>query len=353
MGVIDLRPHARSRKPLQGQRSLFTSAPAAPRPPREERTRPLPLRARRRRVRLIFAIGTLVFVAALAWGAHYASYLPKFTIRSVTVVGAEHVPPQVIADYVRSILDDGTYHFFSRRNIFLYPRAAIESDIVSYFPRIASAHLSRDTAISTQLTVTVIERTPFALWCESPQTAGAASSTVPTLPGAMLAQPSVPAATCYEMDAGGFLYALATGLSIPATQYRFEGGLSGATSTSPYVAATAPGSPVGRIFALTHLPSLVSLLTTLGQAGFTPTTVAVENDTDFSVEITDTAASSSFMVKASFGEDAGTLVKNLQLVLSSGPLQGQLSGLQYIDLRFGNRVYYKLYGGSASTSIAH
>jgi hypothetical protein len=34
----------------------------------------------------------------------------------------------------------------------------------------------------------------------------------------------------------------------------------------------------------------------------------------------------------------------LQLVLSSDALTGKESELQYVDLRFGDRVYYKLQG---------
>ncbi len=51
-----------------------------------------------------------------------------------------------------------------------------------------------------------------------------------------------------------------------------------------------------------------------------------------------------FLLKVSYGADAGTLVKNLQLVLQSDVLQGKRDKIEYIDLRFGNRVYYKLKG---------
>jgi len=37
-------------------------------------------------------------------------------------------------------------------------------------------------------------------------------------------------------------------------------------------------------------------------------------------------------------------VKNLELVLSSDVLKGKTDALEYVDLRFGNRVYYKLKG---------
>ena len=40
--------------------------------------------------------------------------------------------------------------------------------------------------------------------------------------------------------------------------------------------------------------------------------------------------------------------KESQLVLSSDPLKGKESQLEYVDLRFDNRVYYKLFSGGES-----
>ena len=45
-------------------------------------------------------------------------------------------------------------------------------------------------------------------------------------------------------------------------------------------------------------------------------------------------------------------MKNLQLVLSSGPLKGKDSELEYVDLRFNNRVYYKLKGEVETSNTA-
>mgnify|MGYP001565319663 CR=1 FL=1 len=36
------------------------------------------------------------------------------------------------------------------------------------------------------------------------------------------------------------------------------------------------------------------------------------------------------------------VVRNLELILSSDALQAKLDSLDYVDLRFGNRVYYQL-----------
>ena len=298
-GIIDLRPQAR-RKPPEGQQSLFV--PRSPLPPRK----PLPLRARRRRVRALIALLILLALAGLAYGVHYISYLPQFSIQSVTVVGTKDVAPQLIRDYVQTVLDDGSFHFLSSKNVLLYPGGAIEKAVVEYFPRIASVTVSRPSFAATELTVTVTERSEFALWCEDP-------------------------VRCYQMDEGGFIFAELPAAST-TSQYVFHGGV--ATTTSP----------VGQRFVAAHLPALVALLIGLGQSGFTPLGATVENDTDFSVPL-----ERGYFLKASFGANADTLVKNLQLVLSSDALRGKESQLDYVDLRFGDRVYYKLKGEAEVT----
>jgi hypothetical protein len=51
-----------------------------------------------------------------------------------------------------------------------------------------------------------------------------------------------------------------------------------------------------------------------------------------------------FDLKVSFGADPATLVRNLRLVLASEALEGKEADIEYVDLRFGDRVFYKLKG---------
>jgi cell division septal protein FtsQ len=254
-------------------------------------------------MRVIAAVVLLIVLASLVWGMSWVSYLPQFSIDSVSISGAEQIPQPLIQNYVESILHDGSHRMFSRSNIVLYPRSVIEEAVESFFPRIKSAKISRESLLATAITVAVEERKPFAQWCE---------------------------ARCYIMDEGGFIFAEAsnaTTLSIPTTHYVFRGGIASSTH------------PIGQRFALAHLPGILVLLELLGQAGFNPEGGSIDNDQDFLIPFAE-----GFTLKVSFGQDANTLTKNLQLVLSSEPLKGKESQLEYIDLRFDNRVYYKLRG---------
>ena len=144
------------------------------------------------------------------------------------------------------------------------------------------------------------------------------------------------------MDATGFVFASAdastTPSSIFAEPYTFSGALP--------AQAGLDGEPVGQVFIPGHLPGLLALLTVLQQQdGLTPLMVSVVSGQDFSVDFQE-----GFSLKASFGADAGTLARNLKLVLGSDALSGKESQIEYIDLRFGNKAYFKLKGESATTT---
>ncbi len=296
--VIDLRG-----KPM---RSLPANAPRLPLPEKKPRT---PWRAWRKRIRLAIALAGLVLLALAGYGVSYVSYLPRFNIGSVSVSGADVVPPRLVQAYAETQLYTGSYAFISPDSVFLFNAGRLAREIAGYFPRIKSVQVSRASMFASSVEVTITERQPFALWC-----ADAAQT------------------DCYQLDDSGFIFAPGS-VASSSSQYIFSGGI--ATSTDP----------IGKTFAPSHFPGLEALLLDLGQAGLSPLGASVQNDEDFLVPL----AQGDYL-KASFGEDPQMLVSNLQLILSSDALQGQTDQLEYVDLRFGDKVYYKLKGQDETTA---
>jgi len=255
---------------------------------------------------MYIAAAAFLLLAGIAYAIHWVSYLPQYSVQEIAVAGTQEVSPSLVRAYVESVLAAGSRPFLSPDNIFFFRPAAIAKDIAGFFPRIASARVSRASLLATAVTVRIQERQPFARWCASPE-------------------------TCYMMDESGFVYAPAERvLAQPQTAYAFSGGI--ATSTNP----------VGKYFAPAHLQGLLSLLSSLGQAGFTPQGAAIQTDQDFSVPLEE-----GFELRASFGQDPSQLARDLKLIVSSSALQGKETELEYVDLRFGDRAYYKLKGEDA------
>lgn len=272
------------------------------------------LRVRRRRVRAILLLALAAFFALAAYGVSALSYLPRFSVDHIEVSGANDIRGELVRAYVATKLWDGSLSFLSKSNIFLYPRAEIETALKEFFPRVERAKISRQTLLGNAITVSIEERKPFGKWCPSTSLGASPES-------------------CYTMDGGGFIFAFASTTPRFDTMYEFEGSLS---STSPSLGQTyLPG----------RFSGVLALLERLGQAGFSPQRISAESsptqggDQDFSV-----ALAEGFRLRVSFGADVGAIVKNLELVLSSETLRGREDELEYVDLRFGNRVYYKLKG---------
>jgi len=294
--VVDLR-----------RRSSSSSPQSRPRLPLRETPKRETLRTKRRRRRLIWLAVSVVLLLGFGYGISYASYLPQFSVQSFEVQGAKKLEPEQIRAHAEAVVFDGASRLFSRANVFLYPKTEIEASLKEKFPRIESVKVARDSISSTAVIITIREREPYARWCETD-------------------------AGCYAMDRAGYIFVPIDATSTELiSQYVFHGALSATTS------------PVGQTYLPGKLSSLLALLDRLAEAGFTPRDVSVEGE-DFAITL-----GQGFELRASFGVNVAELVRDIDLVLSSDSLRDKQNQLEYVDLRFGNRVYYKLKGEGQQT----
>jgi cell division septal protein FtsQ len=305
--VVDLR----GKKPLG----------ATPPPPQvrmaariPERRKAPPLRVRRQRARYSLS-GVLIFLCLIiAAGISWFSYSSYLAIKNIQVVGAQTVSPDAISAIIESQLHVPSHAYFSPNTIFTYHQSAIQHAVLQGFPRIKDIALSRSSPLSQTLIVTIHERAPYAQWCTDTQ-------------------------ACYLMDDTGYIYTAfdaSASTSTIATAYTFSGGIG--TSTDP----------IGASFVSAHIPGIVTFMKLLEQFGYHPTRARVENEQDFNVNLTE-----GYLIKASFGENADMLMRNLRLILTGGDgLQSKAGDIEYIDLRFGDRVYYKLKDGTTQITAS-
>ena len=296
---------------LRGGRNVPPIQPKDVRPPRERRSQ---LKEKRRRLRAIVTAAVCVCALLSAYAIHAASYVSRFTFQHISVSGSTSQSPAEIQQFVEKKLEESSKGYISGRNIFVYDSAPLEKEIAENFPKVKAAHVTRDTSLGNGLLVTLEERSMFARWCAH-----------------------MTDSMCYLLDSNGVVFASAEPVSAsssPAT-YVFSGSLS-TTSVS------VSNPPYGEVFAQGHFVGIIALLRILQQSGLNPLGAKLESETDFSVPLAE-----GYYVKASYGEDPAILVKNLALILSADAIQGKISQLEYVDLRFGNRVYYKFKGQAA------
>jgi cell division septal protein FtsQ len=261
---------------------------------------PVRLATRRRKRRIILAAVALLFLGILICGAIYIIHLPAFSIQKIEVSGAHDVSDAAIRQYAETLLDDGQMHIIPKRMILAYPKIAIAAGLREQFPRLSSASVSRPSLFSTTLAIAVAERSLYAAWCAQP---GAAS--------------------CYDMDTTGFLYA-PLDLATSTGYITFYGGVM------------KPESPIGLYMAPDYFDQVKQFISGMTAAGFHVQSFAILSDKDF-----DAVLDTGLHVRGSFDYAADDMIGNLTAAMGANSIAGKEDSLEYIDLRFGNRVYFK------------
>lgn len=283
--VLDIKKAAARR--AEARQAPSSHGPKAPKAVR--------LKTRRRRQRIIAFCICILCAAGVTGGLGAATHLQQLAVRDISVTGVQALPAGELAAAATQELDDNGFRLFSRENMFLYPRRAIEEVIATQFPRVKDVSVARTSLLATAVVITVKERDPFATWCTG--------------------------SDCYLMDSSGFIFGPAG--ETPSSAYIFRGGL-------------APGNPIGQTFLRGRIAGIFALLHELEKENFKAAGITVDSEKDFTITL-----ESGLTLMVSFEMQPGDIIRNLQTALESDGLREKLDTLQYIDLRFGNRVYYK------------
>ncbi len=259
------------------------------------------LRARRRKRRLLIAIGIVLTLLVLLVGAILLLWLPILRIHSVEVVGLTSVRKEAVEERVRARLSGAHGLVLPNDNAFLDNNEAVKKDLLQTCTSFESVTISRSNLQT--LLVTVVERTTAALWCGE----SVASS-----------------APCFLLDASGTAYAPAANFS-GEVYIKYYGPIS---STTPRHFTTPE-----------QFSAVVSLATALGAQ--TP------EDAPVRVELKDTEAdvtfSSGFVLMYTLVDEPADVLERFILARKSEPFAGRtLADFVYLDLRFGDKLYYRL-----------
>lgn len=230
-------------------------------------------------------------------------HAPFLRIQTVVVEGNEGIPANTIAEFVEQSLAGSYVYVIPKDNALMYPRRALAAQLLSRFPALYSVDVT--VTDLTTLAVKVVERKPQALWCgESP------------------ASPS----PCFLIDQGGVAYGNA--VSFAGNAYvRFYGPRTEGTFPQQYLTQE-------------EFRTMYALLEAL--------TKKIENEPLVSVAVDDAkdvraVFDSGFELLFSAKDDSASVYERFVLAQASEPLATRpLKDFEYLDLRFGDKLYYKL-----------
>lgn len=249
-----------------------------------------------RRRRRFFALIVLFLIIILCIGLFiWGTYQTEVKISRITFFGLHTISEEEIRPAVEAYVAQQAKRVPGRDNQLLFPREYLARDLVTNNPRIERVGLALRGMTTPVLSITVVEREPEGVWCSAE-------------------------ANCFFLDKKGFVYATTT----DKTGFvEFRGGQMSSST-----------SPIGTTF-VSDFQKIVSMLTSFSQEGYEAKEVEIVED-ELTIFLT-----RGFVVKTLLSHDAEKTAETLGLVLGSESLRGKSDALEYVDLRFGNRVYFK------------
>ena len=248
---------------------------------------------------------------------------PTFQISSITITGATSLDPNEIQTSAQKHISGNYGLVIPKTIVLLFSKNSMNDYLMNQFPGIASV----DTEFSnpTILSIAITEKKPAYLWCT---------------------------AQCYFVDDSGMVYQDSPTFT-PGVFLEFLG-------TTPTATITDASDPIRRRFAsvseFTKSISVVNNLSTypmhiislkyLSLADSTPQLATGVGDVDLTVDqIGNSVIPNGAQILILQSQDAVTIGQALGFVLTDKSFQDAFSShpetLQYIDLRFTGKIYYK------------
>jgi hypothetical protein len=261
---------------------------------------------------------SLVLFIGIFVGLVFLSRWPKINIKNVEISGNEVMETNLIADVVNEKLSGYYFWLFPRTLSFFYPKNQIADELTFRFRRIRDISLNLKDL--NTLDIVISERKAAYTYC---------GADLPTLP---LDTSTLDSEKCYFLDDNGYIF--------DEAPY-----FSGEVYTKFY-GDTKLDNPSGTYFFPSIFDKLITLKEELEKINLKPAIFYIKDNGDISVFLSSPSLTTRGPeIIFNTDSDFEQVMENLQSVLDTEPLKSDFvnkySSLQYIDLRFGNKVYYK------------
>ena len=285
---------------------------------------------KRKRIRAYFftAIGLLVLYGIFFFAQWIIFHSPIFRVDNVVVQGNSAVASADVIALAQSGALSSRDVFrasLTFKNMLLWPDH-ISSSELQLIPQLASASISKDFFAHT-ITITVVERTPFGIWCFSAPPSGA---------GAAVSPPATTSTATSAMSSAGV-----TGSGAPCDWFDNTGTIfekSGETQGSlvyvVYDRAQAPRGLNQKVLPDAFLPDFISIINVLKASGLGVRTIELNN---LALQEVDVLTANGPAIYFSLQFPADEYLPVIQKLM----LQPTFDKLQYIDCRTRNRLFYK------------
>ncbi len=254
---------------------------------------------------LLFFVCVLLFVTTIA-----VLRMPSVQIRQVSVAGTVLLDPAVITDTSMRFLSEKKLFAIPRGNSVLFNKNSLDNYLKKTYPIIATLESSFIEPYHIQLTLR--EYVQAYLWCTD--------STMDD---------------CYRADETGFIYDHAPNYSRGVYPVM----ITGVSDSDTHIGNTIFTTPYEKTL-------LEQIITELSDSGFTVTVIDTSSVYDYQLfvsSLNQQPLSTTTSIKVSKKPQTLPLRETLELLLRDKVFQKDLitKKLEYIDLRFPEKIFYK------------
>lgn len=270
-----------------------------------------PRAAKKKRNRRLVILAVVVSVIAVILVGVYFLFRAQFLIiKDVTVLGTEVLDPLTVSQKTKENILGSYYFFVPKNNIVFYPKKLIEENLRTNFPRIDNLDVKINSNI---LNITIKEKSSFALWCGTE--------------------------SCYFIDSTGFIFSKAPEFS--GNVYKIFSGLIEEDESD--------GALRKQFLSENMIMSLKKVYDTLDALDVNISRINV-----LSLKETKLSTPGGVVFIVDITKISDETIENLQSVLASDEFRKKmplLKGVEYIDLRFGGKVFFKLKSDDAPLEV--
>lgn len=271
-------------------------------------------RQKRKRILYRRIILFICFFVTLVFGLSYFSAHPRVTISNIKIDGNRVVNTSKIESVVKSSIEGRYLYLFKKSNVFIYPKNKIIKDLKNEFARIKDVEIS--TNQFTNLSIKVSERVGLYLWC-----------------GEQINEEDKLNEECYFINDEGYIFDKAPFFS-GNIYFKFYSPLNN-KEIEPLGNSSLDPETIKDIFAFSDA---------LEEMSFKVATIDMYDENEYKLYL---KRSSTKLPQIIFKKE-----DNLEEILNNfsssmkqekfvEEVRGRYSSLEYIDLRYKNKVLYK------------
>ncbi len=254
--------------------------------------------------RPIFYVIILVFIFILVWLVAWQSGNSKITINKVVISGGSTIYDERILKYARKELAGKYFGLFNKDNAFIYPKKQLENKILEQYKRILDVNIYADGMNS--IIINVSERIPKYIYC-----------------GENIPESDSEIGQCYFLDSTGYIFSKAPYFSGDVF-FKFYGSVKDVND-----------SPIGSYFLDKQDFKKTNLLREgIDGLGIPLVMFEIKTEGDYVFYMKEGGK-----ILFNKNQEYGGVLDNLDSALKD--ILSLNKKINYIDLRFGNKVFYK------------